>query len=163
MFTCSGCGAETPMEERKGRSARCKACRAAYQREYRRRNPEKVREGEKRRYWATQDAHKVSARRTYRRYPERWRYYDLRKKFGLTEDQFIGMYLAQDGKCDICGDTLDDKKKNGINVDHDHGTGQVRGLLCQGCNLGIGGLKDDPSIAMKAVQCLNRNRLRRIA
>ena len=57
------------------------------------------------------------------------------------------MVLDQDGGCKICG-----TKESKLYVDHDHGTGKVRGLLCHCCNAGIGLLKDSPDIMQKAIQ-----------
>ena len=37
-------------------------------------------------------------------------------------------------------------------IDHDHNTGQIRGLLCGGCNKGIGLLKEDPEILRRATE-----------
>lgn len=53
----------------------------------------------------------------------------LRKKYGITTDDYNRMYLAQNGQCGIC-------KQNGItlHVDHNHETGAVRALLCLPCN-----------------------------
>lgn len=42
------------------------------------------------------------------------------------------------GLCDICGKPDDRKDGRRISVDHDHKTGKVRGLLCNGCNARLG-------------------------
>ena len=57
------------------------------------------------------------------------------------------MYSEQKGSCQIC----EKKFKQGVSahVDHDHDTGEVRGLLCLNCNTGIGKLGDS------AVTCLD--------
>ena len=39
-------------------------------------------------------------------------------------------------------------------MDHDHGTGEVRGLLCITCNTGIGSLKDDVTLLQNAIEYL---------
>jgi len=55
----------------------------------------------------------------------------LRNKYGITEAIYKKMLEVCSGCCWICKR----KPKNGpLNVDHDHKTGQVRGLLCYLCN-----------------------------
>lgn len=55
----------------------------------------------------------------------------LRKRYGITEATFQRMLKKCAGKCWIC---LRPPKTKTLNVDHDHKTGQVRGLLCFFCN-----------------------------
>ena len=65
---------------------------------------------------------------------------ELRRTFGLTLGQYEEMRDQQGGRCAICG-TI---PKRALDVDHDHATGRIRGLLCSNCNTAIGLLKDDP-------------------
>lgn len=52
-----------------------------------------------------------------------------------------------------------EKKKSKVaNIDHDHKTGKVRGILCQGCNLGLGGFRDNPGYLLSALSYLNKNK-----
>lgn len=51
------------------------------------------------------------------------------------------LYLDQGGRCAIC--LRIDGEVGGLNLDHNHVTGEVRGLLCRSCNLGIGLLRSD--------------------
>jgi len=67
----------------------------------------------------------------------------LRTLYGLSLAQFDALLAAQGGRCAICGG-VDPGGKGVWHVDHDHGSGAVRGLLCHGCNAGIGSLGDDP-------------------
>ena len=46
-------------------------------------------------------------------------------------------------------------EKTGLAIDHNHSTGQIRGLLCSLCNFGIGYLKDSPDLLRKAAQYLD--------
>jgi hypothetical protein len=55
----------------------------------------------------------------------------LKSKYGLSVEEYEQMLAAQDGKCAICRNP---PKKYRLAVDHNHQTGQVRKLLCSGCN-----------------------------
>lgn len=63
----------------------------------------------------------------------------------ITIQQYEDMLAAQDGKCGSCGDGPESSPKGVLYVDHDHSTGQVRGLLCGRCNFAVGLLDDDPT------------------
>jgi len=75
-----------------------------------------------------------------------------KSRYGITDAEFRQRLLEQDGKCKICG--KDDWLPNGPCVDHDHATGNIRGLLCFNCNRGIGAFKDDSALVEKAVKYL---------
>jgi hypothetical protein len=79
------------------------------------------------------------------------------KKYGLTYDQYMVMILKQNNKCSICGE-LQPLHINGgeLNIDHDHKTGKVRGLLCNDCNTGIGMMKDDTVRMKNAIKYLKK-------
>lgn len=62
------------------------------------------------------------------------RYY-LKKRYGVTAEQFERMVNEQGGACAICG-TIPTRRR--LDVDHNHETGQVRGLLCMQCNTALG-------------------------
>jgi hypothetical protein len=57
--------------------------------------------------------------------------------------------------CAICG-TKDPGYKGRFVVDHDHDTGNVRGLLCDRCNTGIGFLQDNIAVLRSAINYLER-------
>ena len=73
-------------------------------------------------------------------------------RYKLTDQQYDQMLFAQKGQCKICGTR--DWPYKGPCVDHDHNTGQVRGLLCLNCNRGIGAFKDDAAVVEKALKYL---------
>ena len=50
------------------------------------------------------------------------------------------------GKCEICGKELPMDK---LNIDHDHATNKIRGIICDGCNFALGYVRDDPEIIKK--------------
>jgi len=57
--------------------------------------------------------------------------YHLRTKFGITPEEYDAQLVAQGGVCAICGRPPKTKR---LNVDHDHRTGRLRGLLEYWCN-----------------------------
>lgn len=83
-------------------------------------------------------------------------------KYGLTLEQHIEMWLAQDGKCLICYVDEFDLGKRRLHIDHNHTTGFVRGLLCSNCNTAIGMFEDDIYRMEKAIQYLRDARSRYI-
>jgi hypothetical protein len=81
---------------------------------------------------------------------DRWE--AIRRKYGITQEDYEELFAAQDGVCAICGK----EESNGkLSVDHDHETGDVRGLLCRLCNLGLSYWKDDPGLLLSASQYLS--------
>ena len=67
----------------------------------------------------------------------------LKLRFNLTLEEYNAMLEAQGGVCKICSNPETTKKNNSdevrmLCVDHDHNTGQVRGLLCNKCNRALG-------------------------
>lgn len=79
-----------------------------------------------------------------------------RKLYKITLEDYGRLFFIQCGACAICGDEAKDKP---LVVDHDHATGEVRGLLCGTCNSAIGLLKDDPEVIVKAALYLYNLRL----
>lgn len=67
-----------------------------------------------------------------------------RLKHGIGVKDFQELALRQQNRCAIC----DLEKK--LYLDHNHSTGNIRGLLCLNCNTGIGSLKDNPDILERA-------------
>lgn len=76
----------------------------------------------------------------------------LGRTFGMALDEFATLLDAQDGRCAICGTT--NPGKFDWAVDHDHLTGQVRGILCHPCNGGLGMFHDDEHRLFAAVDYL---------
>lgn len=58
------------------------------------------------------------------------------KKFGMTAEEYNLIYAEQEGNCKLCGIHQKDVNRR-FDVDYDAETGQVRGLLCRKCNLGL--------------------------
>lgn len=106
------------------RRRRCKTCVEARRQELRAADPEKFRALDK------------------------WR--AIKRKYGLTEGQYLALFDRQSGRCAICRDELVDVP----HIDHDHATGAVRGLLCFTCNTALGKFRDDVAVLERAISYL---------
>lgn len=74
--------------------------------------------------------------------------------FGLSYDEYELLLACQDGRCAICRGK---PRKNALSVDHDHQTGEIRGLLCSRCNHKLlGSADDDPARLRAAADYLER-------
>lgn len=85
---------------------------------------------------------------------EKQKCYNLRR-YGLRAAEYYQLLEHQSGACACCG-----AKKNSdgraLYVDHDHATGEIRGLLCYACNTGIGALKDSVAGVQQALAYLTK-------
>jgi len=79
----------------------------------------------------------------------------LLKKFNITEEDYNQLFEKQGHGCAICGSNFSKGKYSNFNVDHNHKTGEVRGLLCGNCNRGIGYFKDNIKTLEKAIHYLS--------
>lgn len=129
----------------------------SYHAAWRASNPDKVKANKARHRRANAEAIKARARELHAQNPERRRgqsreQYSSRreailarkrfKRYGITPAQFDAMLVDQDRACVVCKVPFSGQP----HVDHDHATGQVRGLLCFGCNAAIGQAKDSSEI-----------------
>lgn len=83
------------------------------------------------------------------------------RRYGITFDRYEAMLAEQDGKCALCGAVPAPggiKAAARLHVDHDHASGAVRSLLCNGCNRGLGYLKDSPELLRAAADYIERHR-----
>ncbi|MFC7217888.1 endonuclease VII domain-containing protein [Streptomyces polyrhachis] len=75
----------------------------------------------------------------------------LKSKYGITVAEREGLIAAQGGVCVICPSARPE------HVDHDHGTGRVRGVLCFGCDAALGQFKDRPDAIGRAAAYVEGN------
>jgi len=94
--------------------------------------------------------HNARGRETVQRLYGNSRHYHLVRKYGVGASEIAELIEAQRGMCAVC------RERPASQVDHDHQTGRVRGVLCGGCNAGLGQLKEDPEIIRRAIAYLNR-------
>jgi hypothetical protein len=72
----------------------------------------------------------------------------LKKWYSISVKECEEILIQQGGVCAICGNF---PKKQRLDIDHDHKTGKVRGLLCKRCNLMLGNAEDNRSILQSAL------------
>jgi len=82
--------------------------------------------------------------------------YLINKRYGIGVEEFEKMKLRQESRCAICNRHVNETKRKVLCVDHDHKTGYVRGLLCHGCNSGIGLLMESEEILLRSIEYLRK-------
>lgn len=65
----------------------------------------------------------------------------VKRCYGKNPEEIDALFHQQNGKCAICKEGLTAKYPT-YHIDHDHRTGEVRGLLCRNCNVGLGFFQD---------------------
>jgi hypothetical protein len=80
----------------------------------------------------------------------------LKAKYGLSEADIQRMLAEQGEKCPICHGT--EPGPHGWVVDHCHGSGRVRAMLCDLCNSGLGFFKDKPDVMERAAEYLRAHK-----
>ena len=141
MKTCRECGVKETLETPFYNSTnnRCKSCTQKYAKAYRQRPDVKKRE---------------SLRNKERIASGAKRAYHIKNTYGLTPEKYDEMLAAQGGVCAICKSEDTKHKSNYFNIDHDHSTGEVRGLLCGSCNTALGLFGDNVDTLMSAAAYL---------
>jgi len=142
---CNSCGLHLPVtqfhnqsDKKDGKRSQCKLCTN-------KRNLEKYHSCEE-----TKKSHHMASRK-----------HSLFKNYGITLEEYDAMLLEQGGRCAICksdkpwGFVAEPKRaKEFFCVDHDHTTREVRGLLCQPCNTGLGNFRDNSDHMRMAIKYL---------
>ncbi len=80
---------------------------------------------------------------------QRWS--NIKKLYGLSRTEYETLYEKQGGGCAICT-----TEHEVLSVDHNHDTGEVRGLLCSQCNTGIGMFKENDLLMQAAGEYCHR-------
>ena len=127
--TCPTCGEEKPIENFYPQKRQCKSCLRDHQRRYRAERP---------------DYHHGR---------------NLKQRYGITVDEYETIIANQNSTCPICEveipDTIGYKGKRAAVVDHNHETGEVRGILCSSCNLVLGYARENTHTLYKAIVYLS--------
>jgi hypothetical protein len=105
---------------------------------------------------------KTNYTKKYNEYPVNTKDYHknlvLIRKYNMTLEMYNKMIIDQNYTCAICNRHVNDLPKR-LDVDHDHITGQVRGLLCGKCNMGLGYFQDNIDIINKALVYIKLNKV----
>lgn len=75
---------------------------------------------------------------------------------GFTSEYYNDVGAAQGWRCAVCGTP---RGTVAFSADHDHATGQTRGLLCNTCNTGLGMFRDNPELLARAIGYLEAYRV----
>lgn len=150
-------------------SCRCRDCDRLVNRETHYRHIEKYR-AQKRKYasehkvereaynkiWRDKNPAKVKAifQRAYTKNPDRFANARLMHEYGISLDKYNELFQIQKGLCAICDSSCKSGKR--LSVDHNHDTGEVRGLLCRICNTAIGFFGDDIKKLRKAIAYIEK-------
>ena len=156
---CSQCKQVKPLTEfhkkvgGNGYRSACKVCRNQSESRAQRyaQNPEKNR------------ARKLAWAKAHPEYIQRKKLRDKElgyyKRYQVSRrSDYQAILTSQDGKCAICGADRDRVGDKSLALDHDHATGEIRGILCHSCNTGLGLFQDDPARLREAANYLEKYR-----
>lgn len=128
-----------------------KTARREVQRKYRETHREQCNEYQRKWYKANPGKAYKTSHRWRKNHPDQDKERFRKYTYGITNEDYDQLLAQQDGVCAICGNL---PGKQVLEIDHDHATGLVRGLLCHKCNVGIGFLNDDTVVLHKAIEYL---------
>ncbi len=158
MKVCKKCGLTKPIDDfyraagmRDGHRNECKVCDLAAKRERYLANPQAAIARVKRWQQENPERHRENQRRM-RSTPEgkeRQRAGHLKRKYGITLEQYDKLLARQGGRCAIC--RREPRPDISLHLDHDHESGQLRGILCFRCNNALGDFDDDPTLLWAAL------------
>ena len=88
------------------------------------------------------------------KYYQRQKKAELARSYGMVMEEYMKLVIKQAGCCAICTKEMSGRWHKGLFVDHNHKTGQVRGLLCNNCNSALGMFQDSIEILQAAINYL---------
>lgn len=115
----------------------CKECKSKISKKKRVENSEQIKEKDRKRYEVQKEKRVEYARNYRKKNPDKTRRTHLKTKYGITPEIYEEKLIEQDHKCAICRRDKSSYKRV-FSIDHSHITGEIRGLLCDPCNYGLG-------------------------
>lgn len=157
MKKCSKCKEQKPRDEfhnnrsmKDGKEYWCKPCRRTYDILKWHNTPKEIRL-KRNREWKKQNPERVKL--------NRWK--NNLRVYGLTIEEYEAIKEEQNGLCAICKNPPSGKGPYGkLHVDHNHTTGEIRGLLCSPCNKAIGIFKENINYLESAIKYLEKHESR---
>lgn len=143
-------------QTKSGYKAWCKKCTNKSNTSYDKKNPKQLSERvikSRNRSPETKARHSHNVIKSRTKNHNVYRNNKLMREFGITNDDYEFMLENQGGGCAICGKTKSEEGKH-LAVDHCHVSNDVRGVLCQNCNQGLGKFRDDVSLLSSAIRYL---------
>jgi len=118
----------------------------AAQRRYREKNRELMREKSKHYRLINRETCIERTKKWQRENPDKAKDTVYRRKYGISLSEYQNMVAKRNGRCDICFEVKP------LVIDHCHENGDIRGLLCDRCNVGIGCLEDNQERLISAAK-----------
>jgi hypothetical protein len=113
-------------------------------------NPERNKEMKKN--WEANNSAKIKESRSNNR-----KFWDSTyRRFRITAEQYWQLHESQQGLCAICSKKSEEDFRGRLSVDHCHKEGQIRGLLCNHCNLMLGHARDNIDTLTNAIEYLQQ-------
>ncbi len=166
MRACTKCKEVKPFSEfnKRSKSAsgyreKCKICTRAQNQAWKMLNKPKMKEDNAKWYKANADKLKRKHSLYWLTFSEKAKHKKLLQNHKISFEHYNTLLIKQNMSCAIC-ERHQSMYKRQLAVDHDHETGEIRGLLCHCCNTGIGSLRDDYLLVDKASQYLKRSKIK---
>lgn len=80
----------------------------------------------------------------------------LKRVYGITLNQYAELLDKQEGRCALCPKRPAEEGKS-LAIDHDHHTGEIRGLLCQYCNHRVVGRHRDSDLLRRMAEYVDNH------
>ena len=155
LKTCNTCKIEQDTSnfyksKKDGLMYSCKSCSRKNKDEWNKNNPEKTKIQNRK----SDKVRSIKIKEDPIRY-RKYREIQVKNKYGISMEDYDKMFLSQNSVCAICKSST----INALCVDHNHETGQIRGLLCHRCNLVIGNAKENINTLLETITYLQKYKI----
>jgi hypothetical protein len=93
-----------------------------------------------------------------RKNPDKYQVNSIARVYNVDRESAQELYTRSKQTCDSCGEAWTESYKWArFCIDHDHNTGKVRGILCNGCNAALGYLNENSDKIQKLLDYNERH------